>query len=137
MIINNSYDIPPGNQLTHRLLDCVPLIILFLLTIFYASTAYCQPVNGIKGIGQEEAVELAKEWTQSAHPSLNLKNMKAEAFFVTKENQWIVRLSHPSSPDAVVYMVRVEATSGHSPQFLQGSQVERYEPYFEKGHVEK
>lgn len=102
------------------------LVLSFMLIFFFSPAAYCQPVKGFKGIGKEEAIELAKNRVPSG-------NLKVEAVFVTKENQWIIRFSDPFSPEVVAYMLRVEAISRHYPQFLQGSQIERYEPYFKNG----
>src|SRR5262245_32838912 len=101
------------------------LIIVFLAAVLLSSSGYCQ---SLKPLEKEEAIELAGAWAASAHPPVDVHGLKAEAVFVTKENQWIVRFSGPSG--AEVHMLRVEATSGNHPQFVQGDQIGRYEPYF-------
>lgn len=90
-------------------------------------------------IAKDEAIRRAKEWAQSVNPPMNPSQMQeAQAVYMPNENSWIVDFAEDSDTAAEDsdYMLRVEATSGKSPELLRGSQKLRYRSYFE-GEPEK
>jgi hypothetical protein len=83
------------------------------------------------GIPKEEAIAQAKEWAEQSNPPMNSTVLyDAHAVYMSNENAWIVDFVDPSSTNPE-YMLRVEATSGKSPDLLKGSQIDRYKHYFE------
>ncbi len=102
-------------------------IFTIILVVFLCSSAFAQSLKGIQKI---EAIQLAKAWAESSHPPVDLQGMNAQIVFVERENQWIVRFIEPSSPNITRYMLRVEAISGHNPQFVMEPAWNRYEQYF-------
>lgn len=74
---------------------------------------------------------MAEAWAESSHPPVNLRGMQAHIVFVDRENQWIIRFVKAVSPEITQCMIRVEAISGHHPQFVAESVWDRYENYFD------
>ncbi len=101
-----------------------------LITILlFSSVAYCQP---IKGIQKKEAILEARKWAETCRPPMDSSYTNVTAVFLSKENSWIINFSKSSSTHLLEsdYMLRVQATSGKSPQLIRSSKKRRYAPYF-------
>ena len=104
--------------------------IVFMMMLFFSTLAYCQSSAGIQ---RDEAIQRARESAESSNPPMDSSHMqKAHAIYLQNENSWIVYFVHKANTGSEDsdYMVRVEATSGKSPELLRGSQKQTYKPYF-------
>ena len=106
----------------------ITAIILLLAFSFPVPLVFSQ-----SNMTQEMAIDLAKEYIQSQNMVSDIKHLQnPQAVYMLGENAWIIEFSDKQlemSADAQV-MLRVQATSGRSPQILNGSQKQRYASYF-------
>ena len=105
-------------------------VIVLMMMLFFSTLAYCQLSTGMQ---KEEAIQRARESAESSNLPMDSSHMQNPyAIYLQNENSWIVYFVHKGTTvsEDSDYMVRVEATSGKTPELLKGSQRQTYKSYF-------